>query len=371
MTSHSTSRPVCLLVPLLDGGGGIERATFRLAEGLVRAGQPVDLVLFDRDDPPGLAVPPGVTRLHVGARRTMEAVPWLVRYLRRRRPRALVGAMPLANLVALVSARLARSRTHVVVTEHNDLHSMWGQAASRKERVLLRLVGALYPRADAVVAVSHGLGDRLAALTRLPRSAVAVIHDPVVTPDFHDRAARPAAHPWLDEDGPVVVSVGRLAPQKGHDVLIDAFARVRRHRDARLIIVGEGGQRQALQRRVDHLGLTDDVHLAGYLADPLPLVARASVFALASRYEGLGNALIEALALGRPIVAADCPCGPAEILADGRYGDLVPVGAVRELAEALLARLERGGDLAPEHAWTRFRSEVVADAYLDLLDTLG
>jgi glycosyltransferase involved in cell wall biosynthesis len=161
-------------------------------------------------------------------------------------------------------------------------------------------------------------------------------------------AGEPVDHQWF-RDGlpPVVLTVGRLGDQKDHPTLLRAFAKVRACREARLVILGEAPNARETQRRIGELrglacslGIEDDVDFLGYQPNPFKYMSRAAVFALTSRFEGLGNALIEALACGCPIVSTDCESGPAEILSYGRYGQLVPVGDIDAVAEAILLTLD-------------------------------
>jgi glycosyltransferase involved in cell wall biosynthesis len=144
-----------------------------------------------------------------------------------------------------------------------------------------------------------------------------------------------------------------------------AFARVRQSRPARLMILGEGEDRVSLEGLVRHLDCRDDIALPGFIPNPYPYMAAASVFVLSSAWEGFGNVLIEAMALGIPVVSTDCPSGPAEILGRGRYGTLVPVGDVDALTCAIAATL----DAPPEtsHSIERansFSCEQITSQYL-------
>src|SRR5690625_55191 len=185
----------------------------------------------------------------------------------------------------------------------------------------------LYRHLDAVVTASEGVSTDTRTVTGLPPERIHVIDNPVVTPDLEELAAQPLDHPWFgDNDVPVILASGRLTKQKDFPTLLRAFARVRQNRPARLIVLGEGKLRTELEALAVKLGIASDVDLAGFASNPYPYVKQSDLFVLSSRWEGLGMALIEALALGIPAVSADCPSGPREILADGRYGALVPVG---------------------------------------------
>jgi glycosyltransferase involved in cell wall biosynthesis len=164
----------------------------------------------------------------------------------------------------------------------------------------------------------------------------------VVLPDLTERAAAPAPHPWLAQRGgpPVVVAAGRLEGQKNFPLLLEAFARLRRERPARLLILGEGRKRAPLEEQARALGIEDDLALPGFIDNPYAAFSRAALFVLSSDHEGLPAVLIQALACGCPVVSTDCPHGPAEILDHGRYGELVPVRDAPALAAAMARTLD-------------------------------
>jgi glycosyltransferase involved in cell wall biosynthesis len=178
----------------------------------------------------------------------------------------------------------------------------------------------------------------------------------------------PLEHPWFRAgQPPVVLAVGRLTDQKAFDVLIRAFALVRKNRPARLLILGEGENRLALECLIRELGLAQDVDLMGFVQNPYLYMAHTSLFVLPSRWEGLPTVLIEALYLGAPVVATDCPGGSRAILKDGKYGKLVPVDAPLMLAEAIEASLKERQPCLPEESWKPYHLDLIVDRYLDLL----
>lgn len=161
-------------------------------------------------------------------------------------------------------------------------------------------------------------------------------------PNLAELAAAPPPHPWLAQcDGPpVVVAAGRLDGQKNFTLLLEAFARMRLKRPAKLLIFGEGSKRPQLEARTQALGIDADVALPGFIKNPFSAFSRAALFVLSSDQEGLPGVLIEALACGCPVVATDCPSGPSEILDGGRFGELVPVGDADALAAAMARTLD-------------------------------
>lgn len=342
------SRPVsgrrtalAIFLPSLAGGGA-ERMMLNLALGLVEAGVVVDLVVGDAKGPYRDLVPSQCHLIDLGAGRVMAALPGLVRYLRRRMQEVMLAAMDHANLVALWASALARVPTRVYVSVRNNLSQEAAQAPTRAGRWLPRLARVFYPQAQAVIAVSQGVADDLARLIGAGRARVLVLPNPVVTPDLATLAAAAPDHPWFAPSGPrVILAAGRLSPQKDFPTLIRAFALLSPDRELRLLILGEGPERAALESLVRDLGLTERVALPGFQANPFAFMARARLFVLASAWEGLPGVLIQAMACGTPVVSTDCPSGPREILADGRFGPLVPVGNPPALARAIIDTLDR------------------------------
>jgi glycosyltransferase involved in cell wall biosynthesis len=204
-----------------------------------------------------------------------------------------------------------------------------------------KLVRRFYPWACKIVAVSQGVADDLIQITKLPLSRIQVIYNPVVAPELREKAKEPVAIPWFAAtNDPVILSVGRLTELKDFPTLIRAFALVRRKLPCRLLILGEGDQRASLEGLVSRLGLEEHVLLPGFASNPYSYMAQAAVFVLSSISEGLPSALIEAMAVGTPVVSTACPSGPSEIITPEVNGLLVPSADPEALAEAILRVLE-------------------------------
>jgi glycosyltransferase involved in cell wall biosynthesis len=245
-----------------------------------------------------------------------------------------------------------------------------GSGISRESGHLPEIVRRTYPRADGIVAVSRGVADDLVTCAGLPADRVLAIPNPIVTPALLRRAEEPPPHPWLLPcNPPVVLAAGRLHPQKDFPTLLRGFAEARRLRPAlRLVLLGEGAERPVLARLAQELGIEEAIFLPGHVDNPYAYMSRAAVFALSSVYEGLPTVLIEALACGAPVVSTDCPSGPAEILENGRFGRLVPVGDWSALAAGILAALDAPDDReARRRRGLDFTSEAVARRYLPVL----
>ncbi len=359
---------ISLFVPSMRGGGA-ERSMLTLARGFAGRGHEVDLVLAQAEGPYLAEVPGSVRVVDLEAPRVLSSLPALVRYLRRERPKAVLSAMGRANVIALWARRLAAGDTRLVVSERNALSFATRNAPSWRQKLMPRLAHRFYPWADGVVAVSDGVADDLSLVARLPRESITTIYNPVVSPELLEKSEAPLDHPWFAPDQPpVVLGVGRMMVQKDFPTLIRAFARIRADRPARLLILGEGEERPRLEALTRELGVEAEVSMPGFVKNPLPYMRRSSIFVLSSAWEGFPNVLVEALACGCPAISTDCLGGSAEILENGRYGKLVPVGDDGALAEVILSTLDAPID--PEVLRTRagaFSRDDVLDRYLEIL----
>ncbi len=359
---------IAIFVPSMHGGGA-ERVMALLARGFVESGHEVDLVLVRAEGPYLDDLPVAVRVVDLGASRALSSLPRLVRYLRRERPAAMLSALDHANVLAVVAHRLARVRTRLAVSVHATLFVATANGTLVRPRWMPRFMRWTYPLADRVIAVSSGVADDLAATIGLPRERVEVIFNPVVTPELHEASRQPVTHPWLAPGAPpLILGAGRLEPQKDFNTLIRAFARVRTRRNVRLMILGEGALRAELTALIHELGVADDVALPGFIDNPFAYMRHAAAFVLSSRFEGLGVALIEAMACGARVVSTDCPSGPAEILEGGRWGRLVVVGNPGALSEAILATLD---DCDPPDVARRAGSFTLERAVRAYMTSLG
>jgi glycosyltransferase involved in cell wall biosynthesis len=205
-------------------------------------------------------------------------------------------------------------------------------------------------------------------MTRIPRKFIQVIYNPVITPQVRVMSQVPLEHPWFNlGEPPVILAAGHLTALKDFTTLIRAFALVREIRSARLLILGEGEERIAIEALVKQLGLEQDVSLPGFIVNPYPYMVRAPVFVLSSKWEGLPTVLIEALFCGALIVSTDCPSGPREILRDGQYGQLVPVGDSVNMAKAIENALAGKMLNPPQECWKPFELDIVMDQYINVL----
>jgi glycosyltransferase involved in cell wall biosynthesis len=351
-------------------GGGAERISLNLAAGMAAKGIHVDLVLIRRAGPYLEQLPADVRVIDLKCGRHLTCLLPLARYLRDERPDVLLSALTHTNLYALAARRLARSPTRVVIRINNTLTEELRAARGPVARVIRpAMARALYPGANAIVAVSHGAGESLRRALGELAVPLHVIPNPVVLPSLYSQASQPPDHPWFNEDStPVLLAVGRLVPQKDFVTLIQAFALVRRQTTVRLLILGEGHERPRLESLIAEIGLQNDVQLPGFVSNPYPYIAAARGVILSSRYEGAPSVLVEALALGTPVASTDCPSGPREMLEGGRWGRLTRVGDVSDLAAAMMEILRGSPYPAPSsEELARYHLDHAIDRYLAVL----
>lgn len=352
--------------------GGIGRVVCNLAEALATQGVRIVVVVGKESAEYELPRHPLVA-YHV--LRTTHATFGVIAFavlLLRVRPRAVLADMPRTAQLAWRACALLGNRIAAIACLHNTYSLTVRQLSRAKQRARMRVL-RLYPRrAAAIVGVSRGVADDFADLIGIPHDAVRAIPNPAVPLGLDRLAAECLApdDPLLAR--PYVLALGRLTEQKGFDVLIDAYGRLGGDDSPDLVILGEGPERASLEACARAHGLEQRVHLPGARGNPFPYIARARLLVLASRWEGFANVLVEAMALGVPVVATDCPNGPREILEGGRHGPLVPVGDAPALARAIeqvLARPANGDSLRARAAV--YRADRVAREYLELARTLA
>ena len=362
-------KTIAVLLPDLRAGGA-ERVCLNLAHGFLARGYDVDLLLVRSHGAFLSEVSPQIRVVDFDAPRFRKILQPLRRYLNERRPTALLVAMWPVTVLAIVAAMRLRIPIRVVVSDHNIV-SRSSAAKGRLQRWLLRhSMRWLYPYADAVVTVSRGVADDMATCTGLPRESIATIHNPAArgTPLPAPLPVDDSVGGWRQPGYKRLITVGTLKPQKDQRTLLAAFARVRQLLPAKLLIIGEGPLRGELEAQARELGIADDVILLGFAQDPYPYHMAADLFVLTSTVEGFGNVLVEALECGLPVVSTDCPGGPREILDDGKFGRLVPVGDVDAIAIAMYATLGEPPDVQRQRARAAdFGVLRAVDAYLALL----
>ena len=369
-----SQRRIAILSPLYSNPGnmhgGITPVVSNLAKGFARRGLMVDMLvrLPKEAHLPAESLGPSVRIINLGTSHRLSTAFAVARYLRSEQPAVLLAAGHRFNMAAAWAKRFS-PKSRVYLSVHNTVSAEAKGGGRWKVWKRWRAISRFYPRADGIVTVSQGVADDLLSHSKLSRQQIKVINNPIVTPDLVHQAHQKIDHPWFKPDAvPVILGAGRLSKQKAFDVLLKAFAIIRQQRACRLMILGEGPLRAELEALAASLGITDDFALPGFVSNPYAYMQHAKVFALSSAFEGFGNVLVEAMAVGTPVVSTDCPSGPREILDAGRYGALVPVGDTEALAQAILGAMERPTEQSLlTEAIERFELDTITSQYLTYL----
>ncbi|MBV6624294.1 MAG: glycosyltransferase [Rivularia sp. (in: Bacteria)] len=350
-------------------GGGAERILLNLARCFVEQELKVDMVLAKAEGSLLKQLPAEIRLIDLKAQSKLGTIPKLVQYLRREEPKSMLAALHYPCEIALLAKRIAGVSTRVVVSERNHLSLEAKRIPQLSVRLTPLAARLLYPWADGIVAISQGVGKDLANVTRLPLERIDTIYNPILTPEVFAKAKEPVDHPWFQPgEPPVIIAVGRLYPQKDYPTLLRAFARVHQVQPCRLVILGEGPEKDNIKDLICELGLQEDVAMLGFVDNPHAYMAHSAVFVLSSAWEGFGNVVAEALAVGTPVVSTNCHSGPAEILADGKYGELTPVGEPDAMAGAILKVLAGNIKQADSQWLNQFTIKYGAEKYLNALN---
>ncbi|MET0090967.1 MAG: glycosyltransferase [Candidatus Thiodiazotropha sp.] len=370
MNPPEHAAPDLAVLVSFSGEGGVERMILNLVNALAEQGVRLDLLLIKTRSKHLEALHPSINRIDLGSRHTATSLLPLARYLKRVKPPALLAAKDRAGRIAVLARSLAGPpSTRLVMRLGTNLTAALAHKSPWRMRLRRLPIRLLYPRLDRIIAVSEGVRQDTLKVSGVDPDKVVVVRNPVITQRLRQDADAPPPHPWLTDGGdPVILGAGRLTLQKDFLSLLEAFARVRETLPCRLIILGEGRQREVLQQRAEELGIQTHLAMPGFTSNPYVYMRHARLFVLSSRWEGSPNVLTEAMALGVPVVATDCPSGPREILDQGRIAPLVPVGDVEALAQGMIQALTQPPERESlRNAVAEYHADCSARRYLDII----
>ncbi len=352
-----------------SGQGGVERVVNLLAGNFLEKGIRVDLISPRITGEHMEHIPPGVNVIRLKTRHTYPALWPLARYLKREKPDAVLAVKHRAIVTAVLAGIFSSFKGRIVGNIHTTVSASLAYSNFMKRFTYTGEMRLFYRFAHTIVGVSKGVADDIMDITGLGRERVKAIHNPVLTPEIFEQAKQPLDHPWFTEDQiPIIMGIGRLTRQKDFHTLIRAFSEVRKVRPCRLIILGEGTDLESLRSLARESGVSEAIDFPGFQKNPYAYLSRSNLFVLSSRWEGFGLVLVEAMALGIPVVSTDCPSGPGEILKDGKYGHLVPVEDPSALAKAMIDTLSKPPDpRLPEYAAGEYSAGKISEKYIQVL----
>lgn len=349
-----------------SGHSGVDRAMKNLIPSIAKRGYIVDLLKIRNHGPNLESQSNRVNIINLPVKHVYSSFPYLVSYIKKNNPYVLLTDKDRVNRCVILAKILTKSNTKFIVRIGTTVSINLANRGPLERWIQKNSMGKLYKYADKVITVCKSVADDMASYTGLPRHLIEVVPSPVVDDSLLVSNQPIPPHPWFKPGNqPVILGVGELCMRKDFATLIKAFKIVTEHTDARLVILGRGRQKDYLKGLAKNLGIADKVDFPGFVDNPYPYMAHAKVFAFSSLWEGLPLVIVEALALGTPVVATNCPSGPAEILENGKYGILVPVKSPEKMAEGILLTLKKEHD--PEflkQAAKPYTTSASTDAYL-------
>ncbi|NCU32179.1 MAG: glycosyltransferase [Candidatus Moranbacteria bacterium] len=358
---------IAIILPSLAGGGA-ERVALFLCNKFCKRGLLVDLVIINNDGPLSFLVPKEARLIILNCKKPIRSIIKLVKYIKKAKPLSIFSFLTHVNIASSIAKIISCNKTKIVLSERIDINFIFSKEKYNFDSFLTKiLVSILYKRANSIIAVSEGVSESIRKNLKFPPQNTEVIYNPIDFEKILLLSKDEINFPWKD-NLPIIISLGRLTSQKDFSCILEAFLITKQRHPSHLVILGEGEQRELLHQLSEQLKISDDVWLPGFQDNPYPFLARSSLYVLSSRFEGLPNVLIEALALNIPIVSTNCPSGPKEILANGKYGRLVPVGDPIALAEAMDKSLSGDHPIFDQkEALQRFDPELITDQYLEAL----
>lgn len=355
-------------------GGGVSGVVVNLLNQLTNSKEIEVLLVLNKKEGEFLKyLHSDIEIYELGTKRMRDSFFSLIKFLKKVKPNVLISGQSHVNTIALLANQMLGERTKVIITEHSNLQEGLKEMNNPTSTILLTLMKIFYPKADKVISVSRGVGETLLKYIKINKSKMEVIYNPVISDLIYERAEEPLNHKWFTpKETPVILTVARLEKQKDLENLIQAFAIVRNKVDSRLLIIGEGKERDNLEKLIKKLDLLDSVELYGFEENPYNFLKNADLFVLSSKAEGLANILVEALYLRCKIVSTDCPSGPAEVLKNGKFGRLVPPEDSLKLAEGIIDQLKESTSEIPNNKeleeWLKeFEVNHVSERYLNLI----
>jgi len=364
---HPKFKSIAFFMPSLAGGGA-ERVILTLAEEFSRYNIKVYLVLVKHQGHYISQVPKNIKIINLNTNQ-FYVTQKLSTFLKKYNPDVLLSAMDRPNIVAIWSKTLSRYKGKTIISVHTTTTRSCYNKLSLKSLITPTLVKLFYNKSDLIIAVSKGVSDDLTKKLKI-KNKIITIYNPIDLKNIRLKSMETPSHPWLkNKETPILLGVGRLTKAKNFPLLIKATSLVIKKTPVRLIILGEGSDQAKINKLIKKLGLQQIISMPGFVKNPYSYMRRSSVFVLSSLWEGFGNVIVEALATSTPVVSTDCPNGPREILENGKYGTLVPIGDPYKMANAILSTI-RSSQKVTHLNIDKFESKHIAGLYISSINKL-
>jgi glycosyltransferase involved in cell wall biosynthesis len=350
--------------------GGAEKMILTLLPQFIKAGYFIDLVLIKKAGAFLSDIDPRVNIISLKKEHVSQSLIPLIRYFKKSKPDVFISNLTHLNIVTIIAKFFSGTRSKIIITEHSSITTNNLQKGG-KEGILVFLARFLYPLADKTVVVSDGAAQNLIEAIKINPNKVQSIYNPIDMDRIRILSREKIDEFWLTEKSiPVLVAIGRLEQEKNFSFLLNVFQTLTKKRKARLLILGEGSERQMLEQQMIAYGIENDVKLLGIKTNPYPYISNADILVCTSKYEGFNITLAESLACGTPVISLNCPYGPAEILDNGTYGQLISPGDRDGMVNAIIAAIDHPESLPSKEKLMerakRFSAEKIFSEYQEL-----
>jgi glycosyltransferase involved in cell wall biosynthesis len=366
-------KKIAFLLPSLAGGGA-EKVAVVLANHFTFIGFNVDIILVSNSGVYHHILLPEVNVVDLKVSRALFAFPKILRHLSQNTPDVLLSFLTHVNLLALLVKFFQRTKTRMIISERSILSNSLLTHSYFQRFIFKHLIKKLYPRADAIIAISKSCANDLAQTSKISKTKISVIYNPLIIDTSITKllCVQENIYSKLIDDKRkgnfIIIGIGRLKKVKNFLLLIKAFACVNMVVPSTLVILGDGPERYNLEKLIEDLNLVGKVHLTGFVDNPSIFLKISDVFVSSSSWEGFGNVILEAMNEGLKIVACDCPGGPREILEDGLWGTLVPTDNVDELANSIMKVIFDENSPDVKKRAIQFDLPTIANEYLKVLN---
>lgn len=322
-------------------GGGAERVIVTLLNEMLAQGLTAELIVSKKEGSYLSELNSAISITEIGSRSLIYNIYSLYKHVKENSTSHLVSTMRGPSIVALIVKIILGKKIKTVIREANT-PSQEHAKSGLKHNLLNRMTSFLYGFADSIICVSKGVEvDFKSFYKKIDPAKISTIYNPVINDVFFEKADSdlPTPLPWPSTSC-YFIAVGRFVEQKDYPTLLHAFNIISKTHNANLLILGDGPLRNQFVDNVKTLGLEARIFCPGFIDNPFPYMKAAYCYVLSSRWEGLPNALVQAVSLGLKTISTDCPSGPREILEDGKLGILIPIQDIENFAEAMRQVLE-------------------------------
>ena len=321
-------------------GGGAERITILLANELIKVGYDVSMLVKINDGDIKDTLDSNIRTIELSSKK-IDFFKNLYKKMNENSYDAVFGVSMGMSTYAIVINKILGNKQNLFPIIHSAMSKSYDSFIGIKCRLFKFLKNSF----NKSIVISEEARSDFLRITQLPDCKTMTIYNPVVSDDIREKSMEVNKHKWIaNHEVPVIVTAGRLTPQKNHKLLLESIALLLKERDVRCIILGQGELEKELKDFAYHLGIGEYVDFYGFTSNPYSFFKNADCFVLSSSWEGLPTVLIEALACGCPVVSTDCVSGPKEILDSGKYGKLVPEDNAMALSNAISQTLDESID---------------------------